>query len=303
MINMRLKHLAYIFIVFFVLISCKSSNNKNSDEFEVPDSVANKGVLEISEQAMENVTQNISSHIETAALIKNLNVPFSKEHLASTDVDDFNTQFDQALLLGVYGADLGYMNMYSKTTVALDYLRSIRKLANSLNVGQFFDFNTLQRLAKNNENLDSLMYISQRNFNQMDRYLRENNRSNLSTLMVAGGWIEGLYLSVKVFQNRPDPELKEAIGEQKIILGDLMILLKNFEQDPDFSELIEKFERLNKLFKQVTITIEKGEPERKVVDGRLVIQQNEKSIVSVSDELLDKIINESIEIRNKLIKQ
>ncbi|MFP4620770.1 MAG: hypothetical protein ACLFM7_05630 [Bacteroidales bacterium] len=300
---MRFKKLAYLFIAFFVLISCRSSSDKESDEFQVPDSVANQEVLEISDEAMENVTQNISSHIETAALIKNLNVPFTKEHLAPTDVDDFNTQFDQAILLGVYGADLGYLNMYSKTTVSLDYLRSIRKLANSLNVGQFFDFNTLQRLAKNNENLDSLMYISQRNFNQMDQYLRENNRSNLSTLMIAGGWIEGLYLSGKVFENRPDPELREAIGEQKIILGDLMILLKNFENNPDFANLIAKFERLNDLFKEVSITIEKGEPKKEVVDGRLVIQQTERSVVNVSDELLDKIIQESIEIRNDLIKQ
>jgi hypothetical protein len=300
---MSYKHLAYITLAFLVLISCKSSSDKNSDEFAVPDSVANQGVLEISDQAMKNVTQNISSHIETAALIKSLNVPFSREHLAPTGVDDYNTQFDQAVLLGIYGADLGYLNMYSKTTVALDYLSSIRKLANSLNVGQFFDFNTLHRLAKNNENLDSLMYISQRNFNQMDKYLRENNRSNLSTLMVAGGWIEGLYLSGKVFQNRPDPELREAIGEQKIILGDLMILLKNFQKDPDFAELIEEFDRLNKLFKDVTITITKGEPKREVVDGRLVIQQTEKSIVNISDKLLNQIIEETIEVRNKLINQ
>lgn len=303
MINMRLKYFVYIFIAFFVLISCRSSNDENSDELQVPDSVANKGTLEISDEAMENVTQNISSHIETAALIKDLNVPFTKEHLASTDVDDFNTQFDQALLLGVYGADLGYMNMYGKTSVALDYLRSIRKLANSLNVGQFFNFSTLQRLAKNDENVDSLMYISQRNFNQMDQYLRENNRSNLSTLMIAGGWIEGLYLSGKVYQNRPDPKLREAIGEQKIILGDLMILLKNFENNSDFSTLIDDFERLNALYDDVNITIEKGEPKKEVVDGRLVIQQTEKSVVKVSDELLDEIISESVEIRNNLINQ
>jgi hypothetical protein len=301
---MKFKHLIYVLPVLFVLISCRSSNDKKSDDFQVPDSVANKGVLEISEQAMENVTQNISSQIETAALIKSLNAPFSKEHLATTEyVDDYSTQFEQALILGIYGVDLGYLNMYSKTTVALDYLRSIRKLANGLKVGQFFDFVTLQRLAKNSENLDSLMYISQRNFNQMDQYLRENQRSNLSTLMVAGGWIEGLYLSGKVFQNRPDPELREAIGEQKIILGDLMILLRNFKKDPDFAELIEDFEKLNKLYKDVTITIEKGEPVRKVVDGRLVIEQKEKSIVTISDELLQKIIKESFNIRNELINQ
>ncbi len=302
---MKGKLLLYILLSLPLIFSCKSSNEKSSnDEFQVPDSVANKGVLEVSDQAMENITENISSHIETAALIKNLNAPFSKEYLAPTDdVSQYTTNFEQALILGILGTDLGYLNMYNKTTVSLDYLSSIRKMANSIKVGQFFDFATLHRLAKNNENLDSLMYISQRNFNQMDKYLRENNRSNLSTLMVAGGWIEGLYLSGKVYQSRPDPKLREAIGEQKIILGDLMILLRNFKSNPDFQDLIDKFERINKLYKEVKVTIEKGEPTREVVDGRLVIQQNTKSMITVSDEVLKKIIQESVEVRNEIINQ
>jgi hypothetical protein len=302
---MKGKLLLYILLSLPLIFSCKSSNEKSSnDEFQVPDSVANKGVLEVSDQAMENITENISSHIETAALIKNLNAPFSKEYLAPTDdVSQYTTNFEQALILGILGTDLGYLNMYNKTTVSLDYLSSIRKMANSIKVGQFFDFATLHRLAKNNENLDSLMYISQRNFNQMDKYLRENNRSNLSTLMVAGGWIEGLYLSGKVYQSRPDPKLREAIGEQKIILGDLMILLRNFKSNPDFQDLIDKFARINKLYKEVKVTIEKGEPTREVVDGRLVIQQNTKSVITVSDEVLKKIIQESVEVRNEIINQ
>ncbi len=299
------KYLLYILLFLPLIFSCKSSNdNSADDEFQVPDSVANKGALEVSDQAMKNVTQNISSHIETAALIKNLNAPFSKEYLAPTkNVDQYTTNFDQALLLGIYGADLGYLNMYSKTTVALDYLSSIRQMANSIKVGQFFDFATLHRLAKNDENLDSLMYISQRNFNQMDKYLRENNRSNLSTLMVAGGWIEGLYLSGKVYQSKPDPELREAIGEQKIILGDLMILLKNFRDSKDFRELIKEFNKIHQLYKDVKVTIEKGEPTRKVVDGRLVIKQNTKSVVHINDTLLNKIIEESFRVRKKIINQ
>jgi hypothetical protein len=295
------------FILSLLLIlsvtACKKSNNNDYDsEFEVPDSIVNKGVYEVSEQAMKNITENISSPIETAALIKKLNVPFSREHLASTDnVDQYNTNLKQALALGIFGADLGYLNMYNKTSIAIDYLTSIRTLANKIRVGQFFDFQTLKRLATNNENLDSLMYISQRNFNQMDTYLRENNRSNLSTLMVAGVWIEGLYLSCQVYQSNPDPELREAIGEQKIMISDLMLLLRNFENDPDFAKLTEGYESIYELFKQVTITVEQGESTSQVVDGQLVIVQNTKSMVNISDELLNQIIEETISVRNKLI--
>jgi len=169
-----------------LVFGCRSGNKgSNADaDFDVPDSVVTEGELEVSDEAMSNIVQNISSPVEMAALIKALGVPFSNRYLASTDeVDNYNTNFKQALSLGIYGADLGYLNMYNKTTTVIDYLSSIKKLSDALKVGQFFDFTTLKRLATNNTNLDSLMYISVHSFNQMDKYLRENNRSSLSTLI------------------------------------------------------------------------------------------------------------------------
>ncbi len=302
---MKNKFILGLILILLVLPNCKKSNTDgNGDNLEVPDSVVNKGSLEISDQAIENMTQNISSPIETAALIKKLDVPFSRSFIASTDrVDHYNTSFKQAMILGIYGADLGYLNMYGKTSVAVDFLTSIKKLANKLKIGQFFDFQTLKRLASSNESVDSLIYISQRNFNQMYKYLRENNRSNISVLMMAGVWIEGMYLTGQVYNKNPDPELREAIGEQKIMLSDLMILLRNYERDPDFAKLIEDYEDLYDLFKEVKITYEQGDPEQVVEDGKLIIKQNTKSIVNISDELLQKIIKRSTKIRNKLINE
>ena len=302
---MKNKFILGLILVILALPNCKKSNtNGNGDNLDVPDSVVNKGTLEISDQAIENMTQNISSPIETAALIKSLNVPFSRNFIASTEnIDHYSTNFKQALILGIYGADLGYLNMYGKTSVAIDFLSSIKKLSNKLKIGQFFDFQTIKRLASSNENVDSLIYISQRNFNQMYKYLRENNRSNISVLMMAGVWIEGLYLTGQVYKMDPDPELREAIGEQKIMLSDLMILLRNYERDPDFASLIEDYEDIYDLFKKVKITYEQGEPEQITEDGKLIIKQNTKSIVNISDELLQKIIKRSTKIRNKLINE
>jgi len=291
-------------IVIALISGCKCSNEGNEDNsLEVPDSVANKGVYEVSDQAMEKITENISSPIETAALIKSLNVPFSKEYLASTDnVDSYSTSFRQSILLGIYAADLGYLNMYSKTTVSIDYLKSIKKIADKLKIGQFFDFSTLKRLASSSENIDSLIYISQRNFKQMDEYLRENSRSNLSALMIAGAWLEGLYLTSEVYKSDPDPQLREAIGEQKVMMSNLMILLENYRNNPDFQDLIKDYKRIHKIFKEVKITIEQGETEQ-IIDenGQLTFKQNEKSIVKITDEQLYKIIEETNKIRNNLI--
>jgi len=184
----------------------------------------------------------------------------------------------------------------------IDYIQAIKTLADGIRVGQFFDFTTLKRLATNNQNLDSLMYISVQNFNQMDRYLRENKRSNLSSLIVAGVWIESMYLLGEVIKESPNAELSEKIGEQKIILGNLMILLRNYERDPKFKQLIDDLTEIQEVYKDVVITLEKGEPEMVEEDGMLVIKQNDKQDIEISQETLLKIIDKTVEVRNKIIQ-
>ncbi|GAJ14958.1 unnamed protein product, partial [marine sediment metagenome] len=239
------KKILYIFISFlliqlFLFNACKSDGDSNiRDDFEIPEDVISEGVMEIAQESMEDIVENISSPIEMAALVQSLGVPYSRKYLAPTkNVDDYITSQSKAFNLGVFGADLGYLNMYNRTAAVIDYITAIKTLADGINVGQFFDFTTLKRLATNNQNLDSLMYISVHSFNLMDTYLRENNRSNLSALIIAGVWVEGLYLATQVAKERPDDRIAESIGEQQIILNQLMIVLNNYKKDKFITNLI-----------------------------------------------------------------
>ncbi len=299
-----IKKVVYLFLAVIMISSCRSGGDKGkTSDMDVPDSVLNKGVLEISEQSMQNIVQNISSPVEMAALVKDLGVPFSEKYLAPTDnVDNMSTSFQQAFNLGIYGADLGYLNMYNKTSAVIEYISAIKTLADGIRVGQFFDFSTLKRLATNNQNLDSLMYISVHSFNQMDKYLRSNKRSNLSALIVAGVWVEGLYLATQVAKEAPHPELADRIGDQKILLNDLLLILQNYQSDKHFAKLIKELNKIKDEFSGVTITIEKGEPESIEENGMLTIVQHDKSIVHITKDQLDNIINTTENIRNRLIQ-
>jgi hypothetical protein len=44
-----------------------------------------------------------------------------------------------------------------------------------------------------------------------------------------------------------------------------------------------------------------GEPEAKEVDGMLIIVQNDKQMIDISDETLNNIINAVERVRNKII--
>lgn len=302
---MKKKIIHVLILSLIISLSCSTSDNQSdiSDEFDIPDSLFEEKPLQLSEEALGNIIQNLSSPIEMAALVKDCGVPFSKKYLCSTSyIDDYNTNFKKALGLGVLGADLGYLNIYNNTSSMLDYITSIKQLADDIKVGQFFNFETLKQFATNNENLDSLMYMSVSSFNKMDTYLRDNNRSNISTLILTGVWIEGLYLATQVVKEKHNDRIAERIGEQKIILNDLILILKNYKSDKKFSELISEIELVKEEFDKVIITYEIGEPESIEKDGMLIIIQNEKSIVDISKEQLNNIIEKTEKIRNNIIQ-
>jgi hypothetical protein len=295
-----IKKVIYILLAMILIASCKSRSDK--DSLDLDDSELVQGDLEVSGTVMQDIIQSVASPVEMAALVKGLGVQFSGKYLAPTNnVDELTTSFQKAFNLGIYGADLGYLNMYNKTANVIDYISAIKTLADGIKVGQFFDFTTLKRLAQNSQNLDSLMYLSVHSFNQMDQYLRDNNRSNLSALMVIGVWVEGLYLATQVAKEAPHPDLAERIGEQKIILEKLILIVKNFAKNKQFAELLDELNKLNELYKNIEIVIIPGEPEPREENGMLVFVQNEKSEVKITDAQLQSIISTTEEVRNRLL--
>jgi len=298
-LTIMLKRAIYFFVMLSLITGCRSGD-KGAD-LTIPDSVLNQGI-EMSGEVMQDIVQNISSPVEMAALIKELGVEYSNRYLSPTDrVDDLSASFQQALNLGIYVADLGYLNMYNKTSGVIDYISAIKTLADNIKVGQFFDFTTLKRLATNNQNLDSLMYISVHSFNEMDEYLHANNRTNLSALIVSGVWVEGLFLGTQVYKTSPNELLAERIGEQKLTLDQLILILGNYSEDRQYRVLVEELGKLKEIFDGIIIRTEYGEPEMIEENGMLTIVQNEKSIVEISAEQLNQIADITEEVRNRLI--
>ncbi|MBN1388541.1 MAG: hypothetical protein JW965_08860 [Bacteroidales bacterium] len=302
-----MKKAVYSLAILFILVllfSCKNTGKKGS-EFVFPesDSIPVKEAEKLSREAIDDIVQNIGSPVEMSALLLELDVPFIAEHMASIEqAENLSTNFQKALRLGIYGADLGYLNIYEKTGTAVETLSTINKLADGLRVGQFFDFETLKKLAINKSNVDSLLFLSVRSYNEIDKYLRENDRGNLSALMITGVWLEAQYLACQIVKDYPHLDLKNRIGEQKIIINDLLLLLRPYNESSDeYRELYNDFELLKRQYSDVSITFTPGEPETVEKEGRLVVIQNEESTVVISDDMLEGIIKKTEEIRNRII--
>jgi hypothetical protein len=291
-------------VILFACLTCKNSTNKSAAFiFPESDSVPVSEALKLSPEAISDISRNISSPVEIANLLQTLEVPFSPNYLASSiDANKQSTNFDKALKMGILGADLGYLNMYEKTGSSLDILSSIRKLSEDIKVGQFFNFESIKRLSQNKSNLDSLLFISIDSYTKIDEYLRENERGQLSSLIIIGVWIEGQFLATQVVKLYPDQMLIDRIGEQKIILNDLLLLILPYcKLGPEYSELCASLQTLKETYRDVKITYTQGDPVSVEKDGGLVITQTETSVVNMTKEQLDNIIEVTKNIRNRLI--
>jgi len=281
------------------LLSCK--NKDNLDDLTT-DNNTTQNTTVVNEESINEILSSFSSPVEMAALMSSLNVEFSKKYLINPSLtENYDTNNKKALALGILSADLGYLNVYERSSLIVEYLSAIKRLSDDLRVSQFFDFNSFKRIATSNDNIDSLLFLSVQSFQDMDNYLRESARSNLSLLVITGVWLEGLYLLTQVANEIKAEKLVNRIGEQKILFNMLFPIIKLYKDDEFFNNLAEDFKEFQRVFDEVEITYIVKEPETKIINGVPVIIQNEESVIKINEDQLNQIIITTEKIRNKLI--
>src|SRR5688572_26509497 len=170
-------------LVVAFLTACGGGKKTDEQAFlEGLDSAKQAGPT-ISEAVIGDILQQIPSPLEISVLLKESGKKYNVSYLNSPDnLAKYNSNYKKALNLGIYGTDLGYTNIYEQNQDGVKYMSSIKSLADGLNIGQFFDIETIGRLATNSKNLDSLLLITTQNFNNINHYLQTQSRANLSEI-------------------------------------------------------------------------------------------------------------------------
>jgi hypothetical protein len=291
-------------VLVALMTACGSEKKTDEQAFlEGLDSTKATGPS-ISEGVIGDVLQRIPAPLEISVLLKESGKKYNASYLNSPDnISKYNSNYKKALNLGVYGTDLGYTNIYEQNNDGVKYMGSIKSLADGLNIGQFFDIETIGRLATNSKNLDSLLLITTQNFNSINHYLQTQDRSNLSVLFLTGGWLEALHILCEVAAANPtNKEMQETIGEQKIILENIMLLLSFYkDSDPNMAALLADVDALKTAFDKVKVTYTYKESTFEIVDGVMVIKDNSSSTIEITQEDVNSIKSITAGIRNKVI--
>jgi hypothetical protein len=290
-------------LVVAILSTSCGSGNKEAEFVAGLDTAQSVGPT-IDAQVIGQILQGIPAPLEISVLLKESGKKYNSGFLNSPDnLSKYNSNYKRALNLGIYGTDLGYTNIYEQNQDGIKYMGSIKELADGLNIGQFFEVETIGRLATNSKNLDSLLLITTQNFNSINNFLQTQDRANLSVLLLTGGWVEALHVLCEVAKSNPtNKELQETIGEQKIILENIMLLLSFYkESDPNMASLLTDMEELKKSYDQVKITYTYKESTFEVVDGVMVIKDNSTSTIEITPKNVEDISSITKNIRSKII--
>ena len=163
--------------------------------------------------------------------------------------------------MGVYSSDVGYTSLYKQTQETMFYLDNVRKLSDDIGLSDAFDQSTFERVEANLEHRDSLLHILSGAYDVANQYLKENNRMNTSVLMIAGGWIESMYLAANLGADggRPEDIISLRILEQEVVLGRIIAAMRMIDDDPLVSEFADKLDGLSKTLVASEIRIGDGE--------------------------------------------
>lgn len=273
---MNVKNILLSLLAASFLVAC---NNKTEDE-NLAETIepAQQQALEQQKITAQNIFTSVPGPEELTSLVTATNTDYDVNLLNNPDnLKRYTTDNLKALNLGVYGGDMVYANVYEQSQESMIYLKCVNNLCRALGITGAFDDKTAERLEANKENKDSLLTIVSGSFNNADKFLRDNQRPGTSSLMVAGGWIEGLYLSAKVVEKSKNKRMVQKMSQQKQSLDDLITLLDNAHLPDDVSFVAAGLKDLKASYAKIEANAAMSDDIFKEVDDR-VTQLHEKII-------------------------
>ena len=284
------------FLLLFGMFSCGPNNTEekqeSSDEFE-------QAETDLKDQIQE-VIYEIPSPSEIPSLLERTGAEYNEAMVNDeAKADQYLTENEQAALnLGVYASDIGYLISYDKVQEALTYMNAAKKLADNLGITGSFNAELINRFEENISNKDSLNALLNETLAETDDYLKDNDRNKMAAMVIAGSFVEGLYISTALIDTYPKDLLPEdkrililtplmrVVADQKNSLSEVIKMLETVEKSSTTDELITKLKDLKKDYETLNI------------DEQI---KNNRADLVLSDESLNNITTKTAEIRASIV--
>ena len=284
-------------IIFILLLGCQSREKQEISNKEKEPALDTSTVI----VKYDHTLFTLPSPYQATSYIKASDLSFNKVLLnPAENVTNYTTNFDKALNIGIYGTDLGYLNVYNQTPEVITYFSTIKDLSEDLGINNALKEELIIRIEKNIDNEDSLLFFLSNTYRKFDSYLNNNNRKEIGALIIAGGWIESLYILSQHAVSSENRNIINRLGEQKHPLDNLIeILSPYYYKSDEYTEMIDGLVDLAYEYDGIIYNYTYAEPE--LIEEKKTSIIHSKSNVIISEYHLRTIANKVSSIRNNII--
>jgi len=248
-ISNTISSLAFVFLAVLFLASCKGVNKSADQDQAAADSLSK----ELLAADIKEVLYPLPAPFEMTQMLNDIGATYLSKNLnAASKVEKYITEQSKAVNLGIYGADLVYASTYQQQQDIQIYMDAIKTLADQL--GVTYDFAKLlsDEYKAKFENKDSVIAIVTNTIYSTYQYLDQKSNPDLAVNMVAGMWVELMYIATNISENSYNfTGMVDIISKQKTSFEKVLSLLSARNTNADIKSLETKLQVLKPVYDKV----------------------------------------------------
>lgn len=280
-----------------LLVACGSQPTETTDLVDTDSSNEQRDTELLS---VGGTLFNIPSPAQSAFLLKQEGLAYQKDRTVALEKGEAATaRGNQAALMGMLGADMAYVTVYSDGQRAMATLQAIEKIANKLQLSNAFDRTLLERFRNNLSSEDSLLQFSGAAFRSADQYLKNDEQHDLSAMVLLGGWVESMHLALVDPKTAGNKNLMARVGAQKTTVDGLEQLVDAHMTGDMRPALLSALKDLRASYEGVVYEYTYEKPVTDVAARTTYI--NSTSTVSITEDQLQAIAAKVAALRNLIL--
>jgi hypothetical protein len=207
---------------------------------------------------------------------------------------NYNDPFSKAVNFGIYSTDLSYCSIFEIGSEAIKYFKIVKQMGDQIGVSSAVNPEILKRIESNLSSPDSLSVIADEIYFSSFEALENNKQGPVLALMVAGGWIESLFIASQLSKFSEGDMVVDRLADQKYTLENLLEFIRKYNSDEGVKRIENDFNSLLSEYNKLTET-ETGKANPK--NSNVKILEGGKKLV-MTKEQFDSIKNKIASIRN-----
>lgn len=240
------------------MLSCSpNAKKKQRQGFGVgQEELLKDSALNANMQSIRQIFYSMPSPLETALILKRAGATYDERLLNHADnVPRYTTTRAMALNLGIYSTDLSYASLFDQTQSTITYMSASKKMAEGLGILNAIDDQTINRLEENVNNRDVIMETISETFLNTNSILEEDDRVAVGSIILVGGWIEGIYLATALVGDptSSDSEFVGRIIDQKFSIEPVINLLSQNIDNEDVKLVMADVMEIKQVFDKMQI--------------------------------------------------